>query len=343
MRLLAFLACASAPPGEVTIYARDAGGYTIAPREVPALEDPRRVSGELGTVRHGGRFAKGDEGPYTGGRALDVRYVVQDGVGVPLDQEGLLLWSFYAHLASARDALTERGLDVSPIFPVDIAWNPAVSPLIELSPADNAAYAIGSNLFLLLPDGDDREVPLLANEGVVVHELGHAVFHLLTRGDPTASPLVADASTEAGMWQASMHEAFADALATLLLDEPRFMDPSIDMPARWVDANAVLTDALLPSAGSGDATAALLYDPYPLGSVFASAVWDVRVDLDDRDRALALLFRAVEAWAPRGGSDLDGARFLAAWVEAADEEERAYVCRAIHFRMDGVLTAEGCP
>ncbi len=324
------------------MYVREADGYVVTAREVATLDDPRRVSGALGTVRHGGRLA-GDPARYAGGGALDVRYVVRDGAAVPLDQEGLLLWSFYAHLSDARDALTARGVDVDPIFPVDIAWNAAVSPLFELAPADNAAYAIGSNLFLLLPDGDDRAVPLVANEGVVVHELGHALFHLLTNGDPLADPLAPDASTEPGMWQASLHEGFADSLATLLLDEPGFMDVSVDMPSRRVDGDAALTSALLPSAG-GDVTAALTYDPYPLGSVFASASWDVRAALDDPERALDLLLRALGTWAPTEPEDLDGEAFLDAWVAAAaDDDERAAVCDAVAARFGGILSAEGCP
>ncbi len=343
MLLFALSACTSDPPDAVTAYVRGDDGYRVAARVVPALEDPRRVSGALGQVRHGGRVVPVDDvNRYTGGAPLDVRYVVADDAAVPLDVDGLLLWSFYAHLADARDALEARGEDLDPLFPVDLAWNPAVSPLFELAPADNAAYAIGSNLFVLLPDGDDRPVPFVANAGVVVHELGHALFHLRTRGDPLAPPLASDASTRAGKWQASLHEGFADSLATLLFDDPAFLAPSVDLPNRRVDAGAVLTEALLPVTEEGGLVSALGYDPYPLGTVFASAAWDVRTALDDPDRALALLFRTLDAWAPESADDLDGERYLQAWVDAADAEERDAVCVAITTRFDGLLDVEGC-
>lgn len=337
--LAALLGCSSEPPGAVLAYVREDAGYAVAARALPALEDPGAVSGELGAASHGGRFAGED---YTGGAPLEVRYAVRDDVAVPLDRDGLLLWSFYGHLADARDALAARGVDIAPIFPVPLAWNPAVSPLFELVPSDNAAYAVGANLFLLLPDGDDRPVPLLANAGVVTHELGHALLHLQMRGDPLAEPLAPDTTTVAGQWQAAIHEGFADALAGLLLDDPAFLDPSLDLPARRLDGDAVLTEALLPSADEGAIAIVPTYDPYPLGSVIAAAAWDVREALDDPDRALALLLRGVDAWAPASTEDLDGERFLAAWVAAADEEEREALCAALDARFGSLLAAEGC-
>jgi len=329
----------------VLAYVRGADGYMITPRALPALEDPGAMSGALGVVRHGGRLVGPEEEQrYTGGRALTVRYAVTDGVAVPADQDGLLLFSFYAHLADARDALAARGVDLGPMFPVGLAWNPAVSPLIELSPADNAAYAIGANLFLLLPDGGDRDVPLLANAGVVTHELGHALFHLRMTGDPLAQPLATDATTRAGMWQASLHEGFADALAALLLDDPRFLAPSVELPARDLDGSAILTEALLPDPDALADALLPIYDPYALGSVFASLVWDLRVASDDADATLALLLAAIDIWAPFEPADIDGQRFLEALHTASiDVDQQDSVCDAIAARMGGLLVVDGCP
>lgn len=342
--LFALSACTTSAPDEVLAYVHGPDGYTIAARALPALEDPTRMEGSLGTVRHGGRLTLDDAARYTGGAELAVRWQAVDGVAVPLDQDGLLLFSFYGHLSDAVDALDARGIDTSALFPIDLAWNPAVSPLIELSPADNAAYAIGSNLFLLLPDGDDRDVPLLANAGVVTHELGHALLHLLMTGDPLANAVTEDATTQAGMWQASIHEGFADALAVLLLDDPAFMAPSIEMPSRDVEGSSVLTEGLLPENVVLEASALSIYDPYPLGTVFASTIWDVRLALDDPDATLALLVRAIGVWGPARAADLDGALFLDALVAAAESDaDIVAVCEAISGRFEAYHTPETCP
>lgn len=338
--------CAGRDAERLLAYVRGAdGAYAVEGRAMPTLDDPVRMSGALGEVSHGGRFVGDPLAPtYSGGGPVDVRFVVRDGVAVPLDQDGLLLWSFWGHLEDARAAVEARGVDLGGVFPLPVAWNPAVSWTFELSPVDNAAYAVGSNFFVLLPDGDDRDVPLLANAGVVTHELGHATFHVLTRGDPTATPLVTDVGTEPALWQASMHEAFADGLATLLLDDAAFLDPSIAMPSRDVTASAVLTADLLPSAAVETLDESLgLYDPYPLGTVFASASWDVRVALDDPDAALDLLVRATEAWAPADEAEMDGLRFLEVWwEEAAAGAERDAVCGALRRRFAGFHEVDAC-
>lgn len=343
--LTLLLACTSEAPDAVLAYVRGDDGYVIEPRSLPELEDPRTVKGTLGDMRHGGRIVGvGENEHYSGGRALSVQYALREGVAVPLDQDGILVYSFYGHLADAVRALDDRGVDTTPIFPLVLAWNPAVSPLLELSPADNAAYAIGANLFLLLPDGDDRDVPLLANAGVVTHELGHALLHLLMLGDPLLAPIVTDGTTEAGMWQASLHEGFADSLAVLLLDDPRFLDPSIAMPARDVDSNALLTSALLPDPEVLAESVLPIYDPYPLGTVFASLVWDIRLTTDDPEGTLDLLVRGVQAWAPEAADDVEGGAFLTALASAASPgPQHDAVCDAIDARMGGLLLVGGCP
>lgn len=338
-------ACTSEAPDAVLAYVRGDDGYAIEARTLPELSDAGTMSGSLGDMRHGGRIVGGAGNEhYSGGRGLVVGYVLRDGVAVPLDQDGLLVYSFYGHLADAVRALGAHGIDTAPIFPIVLAWNPAVSPLLELAPADNAAYAIGANLFLLLPDGDDRDVPLLANAGVVTHELGHALLHLLMVGDPLQEPIVTDVVSEAGMWQAALHEGFADSLAVLLLDDARFLDPSIPMPAREVDAGAVLTTGLLPDVEALADSLLPIYDPYPLGTVFASILWDVRVATDDPAATLDLLVRGVEAWAPEVAADIEGGIFLSGLASAAlSGPQHDALCAAIADRIEGLLVVEGCP
>lgn len=323
MLLLGLMGCSPLAAEHVMAWVRgDDGSYRVGVRALPELSDPVHMIGELGTIRHGGRILSESDGTgsYTGGIGLTVHATLDriDGldVAVPLDEDGLLLYSFYANLAAVRDAVEAHGIDVAPVFPMAGAWNPAVSPLFELAPADNAAYATGANVFMLLPDGGNRDVPLLANEGVIFHEFGHAVFHLLTSGSPESPPLVNDPAAEAFYWQSSLHEGFADTLATLLLDDPAFIDVSIPLPDRHVDDDHAVADSdMLPATRA--ASGALLDDPYPLGTVYASFAWDLRV-ASDPDTALAIVIDAVRAWSPAEAQEVDGSIYLAALLQAAD-------------------------
>ena len=323
MVLLGLIGCSPLAADHVMAWVRDDdGGYHVGVRALPELYDPVHMAGDLGTIRHGGRILTGKDGSgrYTGGMGMIVHATTDriDGVdvAVPLDEDGLLLYSFYANLAAVRAAVEAQGVDVEPVFPMAGAWNPAVSPLFELAPADNAAYATGANVFMLLPDGGDRDVPLLANEGVIFHEFGHAVFHLLTSGSPESPPLVHDAASEAFYWQSSLHEGFADTLATLLLDDPAFIDVSIPLPERHVDDDHAVADSDMLPATRAD-SGALLDDPYPLGTVYASFAWDLRV-ASDADTALGVVIDAVRDWSPAEAKDVDGAAYLAALLQSAD-------------------------
>jgi hypothetical protein len=61
----------------------------------------------------------------------------------------------------------------------------------------------------------------------------------------------------------------------------------------------------------------LLDDPYPLGTVYASFAWDLRV-ASDADTALDVVVEAVRAWSPAEAQDVDGATYLAALLRSAD-------------------------
>lgn len=343
--LFILLGCTPVQTDHLLTWARaDDGTYTIAVRDVPELDDATHMRGDLGTVTHGGRILNHADGSgdYTGGVPLSVHTDVQtiDGqeVAVPLDEDGLLLYAFYANLAAVRTATEAHGIDVSPIFPMAAAWNPAVSPLLELAPADNAAYATGANMFMLLPDGGNRDVPVLANQGVIFHEFGHAVFHLQMTADPTAPPLAMDPTLESYYWQASLHEGFADTLATLLLDDPHFIDISLDLPNRHVDDDhAVVDDAMLPATR----LSGLIDDPYPLGTVYASFAWDLR-EASDPDVALQIVLDAIAEWAPAQASDIDGVPYLSALLEAADHAGLGDVACASNEARFALLGVE-CP
>lgn len=265
------------------------GEYDLVEAPIPALVDPARMTGALGDGRVGGYLAGDLSDPlladvsYSGGGTVRLRYSVDGGVGVPHDDDGLVLWSYYHTLGRVREDLDALGIGVDPIFPVDFAYQPSVGG-VALTTTNAAYVGDGIHLFVLLADATRADLPLAANPGVVRHEFGHALFQLVVAGDvhagaPRGSPYAVRA----------LNEGFADVVAATTLDDPRFIDASLSLPSRWLD---------------GDATAARAApvedDPYSRGTVYASLAWDLR-ERTDPDTALRAAVTALGAWADGEG------------------------------------------
>jgi len=350
-------ACTGGDANRFQAYLTQEGAYRIGPRDLPTLRDPERIRGALGNAYAGGVLDidfQTYEITYIPGRDLQVQYVVQGGIAKPLDRDGLILFSFYGHLEDARDSLDAAGVDVSPLFPVSIGVTPAVPQLdLALMPVENAAYAPSANAFILLDDLEDREVPLAANAGVVTHELGHGVFHLLTSGD-TYAPKPFDVLGPAANGVSSLDEGFADMLAALVTNDPDFISASWDMPER--DVSGEQTSAAVPEEFGvplpENAQDVTFYDPYPLGSVFAAVAWDVYESTGDRDATLVLITSAVEEWAAREVPVQDqlseeealitAYRWLGVLEEIGTPEQSAAVCESVGFRFAGHIELDAC-
>lgn len=320
------------------------GEYRVAPRPISTLEDPLRMRGELGEMRAGGvlslSLSEGDL-EYKGGRGLEVLASVEDGVAEPIDLDGLILYSFYAHLQDTRDRLLEVGVDVSPLFPVSMAVTPAVPDIgLALLPVENAAYAPTANTFILLSDLSDKTVPLAANAGVVAHETGHGVFHLLSAGDPYAPKLFGPQHPGA-LGVSSLDEGFSDMLGGLVTGDPRFITPSLNLPSRDLE-----TQGIAANVTSRPELQVQSYDPYALGVVFAATAWDIRLATDDADGTLRLVCDAVSAWA-EAEAEADDAmvayRYLDQLVALGDAEQSQAACAAIDARWEGVHSVAACP
>lgn len=314
---------------------QDDGTYAASPQLVPELEDRERLDGLLGQGWRGGQLLMDG---YQTGAPLHIDWTVQDDTAIPLDEDGLILWSFYHHLAGARRDLMIREYDTEPLFPVDIAWNPV--SVLDFSAAENAAYASSLQTFVLFPELIAKDVPLAANAGVVRHEFGHLWFHHITTGDMYAEP----PWMQAGDAVRALNEGFADSVASLLLDDPRFIEASLNMPERDVSGDWV-SDGLYPT---GDETLLESYDPYPLGTVFAALAWDVR-EASDPDTALVCVVSALQSWsaentaAGEGWSDVDRYAFLL--VQSAifqGEETGQAACSSLRGRFPQVEPPERC-
>lgn len=350
--LMLLLACV--PPVErVRTYALQAdGSYTTALRRVDTLTDPHRLDGELGQVRGGGSLRLEQGGvSYRGGRTLDVLLHVQDGDAEPLDQEGLVLLSFYAHLQDARDLLLDAGVGVSDLFPIHAAVSPAVPDLgLAVLAAENAAYVPGANTFVLLPDVFPKEVPFAANLGIVSHEFGHGVFHLLTTQDPYADPLYAQ-GTAAAIGVASLNEGFADMLGGLTTGRPDGFEASTHQPTRDMSQEWLAQDVspLPRDVDTADVSPLNPYNPYPLGTVYASTVWSVVQVTQDWQGATAWVCDATSLWGerqradPRPNDAQVALEWLDAWVELAPTDDaHDAACAAIDARWAAVHQVDAC-
>ncbi len=284
MKLFALLACAPDRPARFLVVDGREGDYALVEEPIPELVDPGRMTGTLGDGRVGGYLAGDLQDPcladvhYSGGGAVHLRYSVRDGVGVPHDDDGVVLWSYYHTLSRVRAELEALDIEVAPIFPIDFAYQPSVGG-IGLSTTNAAYVGNGIHLFVLLADRLYADLPLGANPGVIRHELGHALFQLIVAGSPF------DEGPGAERYDVrALNEGFADLLAALTLDDPRFIDPSLVLEARHLDGDATLADA-----------APVDVDPYSRGTVYASLAWDLR-DRTDPDTALVHAVAALERW-----------------------------------------------
>jgi hypothetical protein len=327
-------AAPEAPEGApLRVMARqDDGSYAPEDREVPDLHDPVRLRGELATGWRGGRIGS-DE--YARGRELRIDFAEDGDALVPLDVDGLVLWSFYAHLSEADADLTDRGFTLD-MFPVDVAFAPV--SFLDFSAVENAAWVTGQDVFVVFPEAVSS-VPLPANAGVVRHELAHAWFEQLTTDeDGNVGWLEAGSTSGAGLLRLrSLNEGFADMVATLSLDDPRFIDASLPMASRDVTTD-VTSEGRYPPEAPG-AVESLSYDPYELGTVYASVAWDVR-EATDPDTALQLVVGALQDWAAVGEwGDTDA--WLVHLADRAEGDAKTAACESIALRFPHVVV-DGC-
>ena len=329
------LACSPELPDQpLTVLTReDDGTYVLAAREIPTLNDPVRLEGDLVHGWAGGTL-KLDGYQHGAPLRIDALTLPDDSL-LATDEDGLVLWSFAAHLGDAVQQLDERGFDTSPIFPVTVAFSPA--SFMDFAAVENAAYVLGQRTFIIYPDALDN-IPLAGNAGVVRHEFGHAWFELLVSGESGGAIPWINASADGGSEIRSLNEGFADTVAATLLDDPRFIDASLVLPERDLTQDTVAT-GLYPDSGD-DPLAPLTYDPYALGSVYAAFAWDVR-EATDPDTALALAVGAVQAWGEDGVWE-DADRYVLHFIDLADGPARDAACASAAVRFPH-LTSPDCP
>ncbi|MEY3209771.1 MAG: hypothetical protein RIT28_252 [Pseudomonadota bacterium] len=342
---LALFACSPDPsPALLLAVDRDEDGeYRVAPRPIPELTDAQHMEGALGHGYRGGRIAidlfSADMGiRYDEGGRMDLDYDVVDDVAIPMDEDGLVLWTYYHTLSQVRADLNGLGVDTEPVWPIDFAYQPAFVGM-DFTSGENAAYlGSGVHLFILLPDALPAVLPLAANPGVIRHEFGHALFNVLTAGDAFAlAPYDESEDPNVANQVRALNEGFADMIATLTLDDNDFFDLSLpSVTTRDVAADAAADASMYPENAES-------YDPYALGTVYASFAWDLRA-LTSPDEAVVLVVAAVDAWSAEAAwGDTDRwAELLLELAVAEDEALQTPLCAAFTARFPERPTPETC-
>jgi len=325
--------------------------YAILEREIPSLSNPQRMEGTLGNLYVGGTIGidlASSELSYQQGRALQVDFQTKDDTAYPLDRDGLIAFSYYAHLEDTVALLETSEHNIDDILPMHSAVSPLIADLtLSFLPMENAAYVPTVHHFILLTDAIPKDVPLAVNKGVVGHEFGHALFHYLTTGG-TTTPRLLDVDAEGQDSVYSLDEGLADVLGYLVSNRPNFIADSLPEQDRALD-NEHLASDVSPLPGDEMEEGLLsLYDPYPLGSVFAATVWEVDSQHDDRTRMLNWLLDTTKEFGRQISSgerpdsvDL-GMQWLDIWVDGATDTEKVWACQAIASRWDGVYEVVSC-
>ena len=286
---------------------------------------------------------------YAEGRPLNVQYVVQDNVAYPVDRDGLIAFSFYHHLEDTVGFINTSSQDLDGLLPMNTAISPIISDLtLAFLPMENAAYVPTLHHFLLLTDAIPKEVPLAANKGVVAHEFGHALFHFLTTGGTTTPRLLTtDAKGQDSLY--SLDEGLADVLGYLVTNRPNFIADSLEDQDRALDTEHLASNVSPLPGDNTDEGLLSLYNPYPLGSVFAATIWDVDVQLNNKSRLLNWIIdtttefgRQVSMEERQDSVDL-GMQWLDVWIDQAQTvEEATLACEAIKERWDLVYEVTSC-
>ena len=350
LTLLAIQAC-SAPEQFQTIDLYD-GTYSIVNRNISTLHSPDTMTGELGTLFVGGSFQidiSTGQLTYTAGRPLHVHYQTIAGTAYPIDRDGLIAFSFYAHLEDTVSVLNDAEEDWEGLLPMNTAISPLISDLtLAFLPMENAAYVPTLHHFLLLSDAIPKGVPLAANKGVVAHEFGHASFHYLTTGGTATDRLLpVDAKGFNSVY--SLDEGLADVLGYLVTNRPDFIADSLLDQNRALDGEHFARNVETLPENHTDEGLLSAYNPYALGSVFAATIWEVAAAINDTPLMLRWIFASTRQFGDDVRNEIRvdtvnlGMEWLDVWVDLAPSDgDKALACSAIQSRWTDVYEVEAC-
>lgn len=272
------------------------------------------------------------------------------------DYEALIALTSAHHFATAFAHFRSIGLGstVGAIGQQRVVFYPSLGSK-DVPVENNAFYGIGLGGFAILRENGIGDLPLAANEGVLTHEVAHAI-HSATRN----IFLEAYAADRIGTFDmlefAALDEGMADVHGAAQTGDPDFLRPSFRSTRKDVADQRRLDVARV--FDDETATADLFKgDIYAVGSVFASAYWAfgdrlaLTMPRDEARRTMAkVALEAQTSLRPvtRTGSPADaGVSVLSEFVRLSAERARAagaepQMCASIRAQLDAAR-AGVCP
>ncbi len=330
----------------------DAGKHQYKLAQVPVTTmtgSLRHLQGSAGTVRAGGTVRVVEAALAQKGATVDVlraqfitaqpqevnlSWSVLNDIVYPEDFASLELLSGYYNLEKARSKFqSEFGLATLPAMPIvahaTVLDDRGLSPL---GPGE-LYYPPLATFYFPVPTSADVQLPLVFNPGAVAHALGHeAVAQLVWGGAPVAAPETGPAKDP--QWNRARHvarsmtEGLADYLGVATTGDPRWFDHSEQQRAAQsaLDVIRCSTPDMLQALPVDDDLAP--YNPFPLGTVLAAALWEASQGSVPQVIAKGVL-AALPDIAARVSSDasqLNLALVLDALVKAAAPEQQNELC-----------------
>ncbi len=311
------LGCGEPPEGIRTLvvdYPAPGGGLGLVERELFTVEDLETLAGTTARFTRGGRViidledmtdltarssANGTEPTPEElaalvledlGEPVSLSWLEDGDLVVPQDYDTLSMLTIYYHLERFDGWLRDHDGDLP--GPLRVLYHPTMvdetTTGLHVPILDDMGYVRFVEVIVVLPCPDAERAPLPVNPGVVAHEAAHWLFddlvlrHHLPRFE-------VDQARAAALLNA-FDEGTADFLAAAYTQDPRFLGKSIPALAyvRDVSQHHVFTAHMAEAAGEPG------YDPYALGSVWASTLWAI-AELTSIDWTVKTLLTTLSA------------------------------------------------
>jgi hypothetical protein len=322
---------------------------------VNTLTSLRHLQGTSGEVKAGGTVRVSTAALKASGATVDslrgsfitgppaqvhLAWSVIDDIVRPENFDSLELLSAYYNLEQARKqfAIFAPSLKL-PAKPV--VAHAAIADETGLSPLGlgELYYPPLAGFYLPRP-GTQEQVPASMNLGAVAHALAHeAVEELVWGGAPLPAPELGPAHDP--LWNSARHvarsmtEGIADFLGSAATNDARWFDHSLQQTSatRALDQNPVpcSTPEMLKALPIDDLPDG--YNPYPLGTVLAAALWQsslVGVQISAAGVLAAL--PDIGARAQAAGGQLTAGAVLDALVANADASRKPDLCGLFYNR-----------
>lgn len=324
--------------------------YKLAQVQVTTLNGSlRHLQGSSGTVRAGGSVrvveaAIAQKGATVAAlraqfitappQEVNLSWSVLNDIVYPEDFASLELLSGYYNLEKARLKFQgDFGLATLPAMPIvahaavldDGGLNPIATGELYYPPLATFFFPVASS--------SDAQLPLVFNPGAVAHALAHeAIAQLVWGGATVAAPETGPAKDP--QWNSARHvarsmaEGLADYLGVATTEDTRWF--------YYSEQQRAATSALdVIRCGSPDMLQALPvddgvapYNPYPLGTVLAGALWEASQGSGVQTIAKGVLAALPDIGARVAGdaSQLNVALVLDALAKAAAPDQKNELC-----------------